>query len=77
MEYRKLLEKYYEYLGIERPTHKLITNHLLCFADWLSEHASQQGVEGGRAESCGCLSCGCPSEGMHYEWCIEIGSPAA
>jgi len=40
MDYRKKLNEYYQYLGKEKPTHKIITNHLLCFADWLNE--SQQ-----------------------------------
>jgi len=41
MDYRNELEKYYKYLGDDRPVHKMITNHLLCFADWLN-NASQQ-----------------------------------
>ena len=36
MDYRKLLDEYYEYLGDVRPIHKMITNHLLFFADWLN-----------------------------------------
>ena len=44
MDYRKALEQYYDYLGREKPVHKMITNHLLCFADWLTESASQQAV---------------------------------
>jgi len=39
MDFRKMLEQYYDYLGKVKPTNKTITNHLLCFADWLNiEH---------------------------------------
>jgi len=37
MDYRKKLDEYYQHLGKEKPVHKMITNHLLCFADWLNE----------------------------------------
>ena len=40
MDYRKKLDEYYQYLGKEKPANKLITNHLLCFADWLNESQS-------------------------------------
>ena len=41
MDYRKLLNEYYEYLGDARPVHKMITNHLLFFADWLDTHTEE------------------------------------
>ena len=42
MDYRKLLNEYYEYLGDARPVHKMITNHLLFFADWLNTHTEEE-----------------------------------
>jgi len=52
MNYRNLLDEYYEYLGEHRPVHKMLTNHLLCFADWLNEHAHNKSVEP-TADPCG------------------------
>jgi len=42
MEHRKLLDEYYKYLGKDRPVNKMITNHLLFFADWLDIKEDQQ-----------------------------------
>lgn len=37
INYRKLLDEYYEYLGLENaPTHMMIKMHLTFFADWLN-----------------------------------------
>ena len=44
MDYRKLLDEYNTYLGKERPQHKMITNHLLFFADWLNERTVLEGL---------------------------------
>jgi len=44
MNYRHELDKYYDYLGDARPVHKMITNHLLCFADWLNKSCATQPV---------------------------------
>jgi len=44
MDYRKLLNEYYEYLGDARPVHKMITNHLLFFADWLNTHTEEETI---------------------------------
>jgi len=52
----------------------LYTGDQFKFCPWCGKDLASQSVI---AEFCGCLSCGCPSKGVHYDECTELGRTAA
>jgi hypothetical protein len=62
--YRKLLERYLEYLGKEAPHHGIILFHLHTFADWLDLEAAQHQIKVDKVSTFPpgkCFNCGLPA----------------